>query len=175
MVVKSILFVVIALFIFLMFRSELRSLKSHGFYVFFAFEGLLVLLFFNLEFWSAGGILLNYLISWIFLIVSALLAFSGFYGLKKYGKPLDDWENTTYLIRRGIFRYIRHPLYSSLMLLSIGIFLKHVSWVSAIACCFSVVFLVAASKVEERENIEKFGENYHSYIGTTKNYIPFII
>jgi protein-S-isoprenylcysteine O-methyltransferase Ste14 len=175
MVVKGILFVVIALFIFLMFRSELRSLKSHGFYVFFAFESLLVLLFLNLGFWSAGGTLRCHLISWILLIISALLALSGFYALKRYGKAVGDWENTTHLIRQGIFRYIRHPLYSSLMLLNIGLFLKHVSWVCAVACCFSVVFLVAGSKVEERENIEKFGEDYHSYMGATKHYIPFII
>jgi protein-S-isoprenylcysteine O-methyltransferase Ste14 len=175
MVLKSILFAVIALIIFLEFRKELGSLKSHAFYVFFALEGLLVLVFLNLGFWSSGSVLRYPLISCILLIISALVAVSGFYGLKRYGKPLDDWENTTHLIQCGIFRYIRHPLYSSLILLNIGIFLKHISWASAIACCFSVVFLVAGSKVEERENIEKFGEEYHSYMGATKHYIPFII
>lgn len=175
MVIKGIFFVVIALFLFLMFRSELRSLKSHGFYVFFALESLLVLVFLNLGIWSSGGFLRYPLISCILLLISALLAVSGFYGLRRYGKAVGDWENTTHLIRQGIFQYIRHPLYSSLILLNIGIFLRNVSWMGAVACCFSVVFLVAASKVEERENIEKFGENYHSYMGATKHYIPFII
>ena len=175
MVVKSILFAVIALFIFLKFRSKLGSLKSHAFYVFFALEGILILVFLNLGSWYSGGVLRYPLISCLLLIISALAAVSGFYGLKRYGKPLDDWEHTTHLIRYGIFRYIRHPLYSSLMLLSIGIFLRHISWASAIPCCFSVVFLIAGSKVEERENIEKFGEDYHSYMGATKHYIPFII
>jgi len=31
------------------------------------------------------------------------------------------------------------------------------------------------AKIEEKENIQKFGEEYLSYIKTTKMFIPFII
>ena len=126
MTAKIVIFVIIALLIFLTFRPALRSVTSHGFYVFFAFESLLALLFFNIGFWVVNVLSWYQILSWIFLVSSAFIAISGFYGLKKYGKPDDEWENTTLLINRGIFRYIRHPLYSSLILLVLGILLKRV-------------------------------------------------
>ena len=84
-------------------------------------------------------------------------ALSGFYGLRQYGKPIDDWENTTHLITEGVFHYIRHPLYASLILLNLGIFLKNINLLSTVAYLISTGFLVAASKVEEKENHAKFG------------------
>ena len=108
------------------------------------------------------------------MAASLLFALSGFYGLKRYGKPVDDWEDTTHLITQGIFHYIRHPLYSSLILLNLGIFLKNVTLLSTIACLIATVFLVTASKVEEKENHAKFGSAYEEYMMKTKHYFPFI-
>jgi protein-S-isoprenylcysteine O-methyltransferase Ste14 len=109
------------------------------------------------------------------LVVSAFIAISGFYNLKKYGKPDDEWENTTLLINRGIFRYIRHPLYSSLILLVIGILLKRVTLLTIVLCSICILFLITASLMEERENFVKFGDAYTTYKRTTMRYIPFII
>ena len=93
----------------------------------------------------------------------------------KDGKPDDEWENTTLLINRGIFRYIRHPLYSSLILLVIGILLKRVTLLTIVLCSICILFLITASLVEERENFVKFGDAYTTYKRTTMRYIPFII
>ena len=109
------------------------------------------------------------------MVVSAFIAISGFYSLKKYGKPDDDWENTTVLIDRGIFRYIRHPLYSSLILLVIGILLKRITFVPLVIGCICIFFLITASLMEERENLVKFGDAYTNYKRTTMRYVPFII
>jgi protein-S-isoprenylcysteine O-methyltransferase Ste14 len=175
MTAKIVIFLIIALLIFLTFRPALRSVTSHGFYVFFAFESLLALLFFNIGFWAVNVVSWYQIISWIFLVVSAFIAISGFYGLKKYGKPDDDWENTTVLIDRGIFRYIRHPLYSSLILLVIGILLKRITFVPLVIGCICIFFLITASLMEERENLVKFGDAYTNYKRTTMRYVPFII
>jgi hypothetical protein len=45
------------------------------------------------------------------------------------GAPLLYFEKTTQLVTTGVFKYIRHPLYSSLLLLAWGVFFKHPSWV----------------------------------------------
>ena len=174
MTVKIVIFVILALFIFFKFRRGLRSLTNHGFYMFFAFEALLVLLFFNIDFWISRAFTWYQILSWISLVASALLALIGFYSLKKYGKSIEGWEDTTHLITQGIFRCIRHPLYSSLILLSIGFLLKNVTLQSIVACFISIVSLMAASKVEERENLAKFGSPYNGYKKVTKRYIPFI-
>ena len=175
MTTKIIIFIIIALLIFIKFRPALRSVTTHGFYVFFAFESLLVLLFINMGFWTVHVVSLYQIISWVFLVVSAFIATSGFYGLKKYGKPDDEWENTTVLIDRVIFRYIRHPLYSSLILLVIGILLKRITVVPLMISPICNVFLITASLVEERESLKKFGEAYTTYKRTTTRYVPFII
>ena len=175
MTAKIVIFVIIALLIFIKFRPELRSVTTHGFYVFFAFESLLALIFVNMYFSAVHVVLLYQIISWIFLVVSAFIAISGFYNLKKDGKPDDEWENTTLLINRGIFRYIRHPLYSSLILLVIGILLKRVTLLTIVLCSICILFLITASLVEERENFVKFGDAYTTYKRTTMRYIPFIL
>ena len=175
MTAKIGVFVIIALLIFIKFRPELRSVTSHGIYVFFAFESLLALLFFNIGFWAVNVLSWYNIISWIFLVSSAFIAISGFYYLKKHGKPDDEWENTTLLINRGIFRYIRHPLYSSLILLVIGILLKRVTLLTIVLCSICIFFLITASLVEERENFKKFGDAYTTYKRTTMRYVPFII
>jgi len=175
MTAKIVIFVIIALLIFLTFRPALRSVTSHGFYVFFAFESLLALLFFNIGFWAVNVLSWYQILSWIFLVSSAFIAISGFYGLKKYGKPDDEWENTTLLINRGIFRYIRHPLYSSLILLVLGILLKRVTLLTVVLCSICIFFLITASLMEERENLKKFGDPYTTYKRTTMRYVPFII
>ena len=175
MTAKIVIFVIIALLIFIKFRPELRSVTTHGFYVFFAFESLLALIFVNMYFSAVHVVLLYQIISWIFLVVSAFIAISGFYNLKKYGKPDDEWENTTLLINRGIFRYIRHPLYSSLILLVIGILLKRVTLLTIVLCSICILFLITASLIEERENLVKFGDGYTNYKTTTMRYLPFIL
>ena len=175
MSIKLIVFLIIAILVFIKFRPALRSVTTHGFYVFFAFESLLTLLFVNMGFWTVRVTSLYQIMSWIFLVASAFIAINGFYGLKKYGKPIDEWENTTVLIDRGIFRYMRHPLYSSLILLVIGIVLKHVTVVPLVIGCICIIFLVTASLVEERESLKKFGDAYTTYKRTTTRYVPFII
>jgi protein-S-isoprenylcysteine O-methyltransferase Ste14 len=175
MSIKLTVYLIIAILVFIKFRPTLRSVTTHGFYVFFAFESLLALLFVNIGFWAVHVVSLYQIISWIFLAVSAFIAISGFYSLKKYGKPDDDWENTTVLIDRGIFRYMRHPLYSSLILLVIGILLKHITFMPLVIGSICIFFLITASLVEERENFKKFGDAYTKYKRTTMRYVPFII
>jgi len=174
MTVKITVFVILALLIFLKFRSELKSFAKHDFYMFFAFESLLVLMFFNIHAFVEGIFSWYHVISWVLLLISASLALSGFYSLKTRGRAVEGWEETTHLITGGIFRYTRHPLYASLILLGTGIFIKNITLQSAIPVFVAISFLVAASIVEEKENLRKFGSAYDEYRKTSKAYIPFI-
>jgi protein-S-isoprenylcysteine O-methyltransferase Ste14 len=171
--IKIIVFGIIALLIFQKFRPALGQPSGHGFYVFFAFESLLVLSYLNIR-WGEGfaG---QWIPSAILLVASALMAMSGFRALKKHGNAVKDWEDTTRLIDRGIFRHIRHPLFASLMLLAIGILIKDVTGFAALACFMTLLFLFLASRVEEKENLAKFGDPYRTYQEKTKRYLPFLI
>jgi len=99
----------------------------------------------------------------------------GFYMLRMFGKPKEKIDDTTVLVKQGIYKYVRHPLYSSLLLLGWGVFLKDISLVSLPLALVASGLLVGMARVEEKENIHKFGDDYSSYIKTTKMFIPFII
>ena len=180
---KWIVFVVVSLgIIFISWKSLLKP-RSHGFYRFFAFELLLFLFLINLNYWFEDPFSLLQLISWVLLAVSLFLAIHGFYLLQVIGKPQRavqgssdlGFENTANLVTIGAYKYIRHPLYASLLLIDWGIFFKHTAWLSGSLALAVSVFLIDTAKAEERENITRFGDEYSRYRKNTKMFIPLVI
>ncbi|MGE5074003.1 MAG: methyltransferase family protein, partial [Anaerolineae bacterium] len=119
-------------------RKALARPRSHGFYRFFAWELMLVLLLLNLPRWFTNWLAWHQLISWFLLVVCIVPLAYGVKALSKRGEPdaaqraepeLMAFERTTKLVTDGVYRYIRHPLYSSLFLLNWGIFFKAPSWI----------------------------------------------
>jgi protein-S-isoprenylcysteine O-methyltransferase Ste14 len=147
----------------------------HRFPRFFAFESILGLVLINVSSWFQNPFSFHQLVSWIFLLASLALAIHGFQLLRVAGHPKDDIENTTQLITNGAYRYIRHPLYCSLLVGGVGVFLKKPSFIGLILFFLLTGFVFWAGKTEERENIAKFGEEYRTYVQSTKMFIPFLI
>jgi len=171
---KAFLFILFSLPIIWYSIPSLKDSHKHGFFRFFAFEGLLLLIINNLNQWFRNPFFIHQLFSWGFLILSIGMAGYGFYLLHQMGKPVGSFEDTTQLVSTGIYRYIRHPLYASLLYLGIGAFLKSLTLSSAgifIAFC---AFLYATARVEEEENKQHFGPVYIDYMRTTKMFIPGI-
>ena len=83
-------------------------------------------------------------------------------------------EKTTKLVTTGLYRYIRHPFYSSLLFLAWGIVFKRIIWFEILLAIFATLFLILTAKKEEVENIEFFGEKYREYMKTSKMFIPYI-
>ncbi|MFC2032372.1 methyltransferase family protein [Chloroflexota bacterium] len=175
MIIKLILFAIGTLGILFISLHSASKLRSYGFLRFFAFESIIVLILYNVEYWFRNPFSVLQIISWLLIIASVFVVSSGFYMLRKLGEPKDVIDDTVVLVTRGIYRYIRHPLYSSLILLAWGVFLKDISLVSFALALVASGLPVAMAKVEEKENIQKFGEEYSSYIKATKMFIPFII
>lgn len=84
-------------------------------------------------------------------------------------------EKTTELVTSGVYGYIRHPFYSSLLFLAWGIFFKQITWVTLLLGIAATIFLILTAKKEEAENIEYFGEAYREYMQDTKMFIPFVL
>jgi protein-S-isoprenylcysteine O-methyltransferase Ste14 len=104
--------------------------------------------------------------------------------LKDKGKPAEERENdkslitfekTTTLVTTGIYHYIRHPLYSSLLLLSWGIFFKDPSIPGITLVTVCSAFLMLTALAEETECTQYFGADYIEYMKKTKRFIPFLI
>ncbi len=154
--------------------QPLHDRRAHGFYRFFAFEAILALILLNAERWFSDPFSPLQLASWLFLLVSLFLVIHGFYLLRVVGQPRGNFENTSTLVRIGAYRYIRHPLYSSLLFLAWGAFLKDPMLFGALLVLIATAALLATARVEEAENIGKFGADYRAYIRTTKMFVPFV-
>lgn len=179
---QAMAFVAVSLALILFSRRSLKNLRCHGFYRFFVFEGILALFIINLPYWMADEYSFTGLLSMLLLFLSLLFVFLGFYLLKSEGGKRDDdintenfeFENTSVLITKGIYHYVRHPMYSSLLLLAWGTLLKNITLTGLVLALVVSVFLILTAKFEEHENIAFFGADYQDYMLKSKRFIPFI-
>ena len=179
---KVILFVLATFSIVWVSRSSLRNVQHHGFYRFFAWETILFLFLMNMNYWFVDPASLRQIISWSFLFVSLVLIYQGVQLFRQKGKldqgridpALVGIEKTTVLITSGVYHYIRHPFYSSLLFLGWGILLKNISWIGIFLAVITTFLLFITARKEEVENIQFFGEKYQEYTKRTKMFVPFI-
>jgi protein-S-isoprenylcysteine O-methyltransferase Ste14 len=163
-------------------RASLRVPGSHGFYRFFAWEAILALFLLNVDFWFLNPFSWHQLIAWTLLFASFIPFGFGLHALRTRGKQtahregsesLYAFEKTTQLIATGIYHYIRHPLYSSLLLLAWGIFFKLPSVFGGILVGAATIFLFLTAKADEFECIQFFGAQYQEFMKKTKMFIPY--
>jgi len=179
---KVIVFIVASLGLVWRSWSSLLDYRSHGFYRFLAWEAILVLVLLNVNYWFKDPFSIHQIVSWLLLIISLFLVIHGFQLLRRVGKPdskrndpsLVGIEKTTRLVSVGAYRYIRHPLYSSLLYGAWGVFFKHPSWAGISLAVITTFFLTVTAKTEEAENIRFFGAAYQSYMKQTKMFVPFL-
>ena len=77
------------------------------------------------------------------------------------------------LITQGVYRRIRHPMYASLFLYSIGQLLALPNWIAGPSYLVTFGILYALRiRVEERMMLEEFGADYAAYMGRTKRLVP---
>jgi protein-S-isoprenylcysteine O-methyltransferase Ste14 len=170
-VVKIGIFILLSflLFVFTVVRRPYR----HRFPRFFAFESVIAIVLLNAKSWFINPFSFRQVVSWFFLAASLGLALHGFRLLRIAGVPEDDIEETTQLVTIGVYRYIRHPLYCSLILGGVGAFLKEPTYFGLILFLILTGFVFLTCKFEEDENLNRFGEQYLTYMETTKMFIPF--
>ena len=163
-------------------RASLRAPRSHGFYRFFAWEFIVVLFLLNVDVWFRAPLSWHQIISWFLLTISLVPLIFGVRSLIGRGKPVKRreaepqllaFEKTSSLVTTGIYRYIRHPLYSSLLFWTWGVFFKAPGWLGAAAALAATLFLAATAKADEAECIQFFGPPYQAYMKRTKMFVPF--
>jgi protein-S-isoprenylcysteine O-methyltransferase Ste14 len=103
-------------------------------------------------------------VGWALFVPAAILTFPSFYFLRRGGKPASGWEETTTVTARGVYRVARHPMYFGTALFGVALALVLQSLAAAGLACAVIVFAYAASRLEEKRNLEKFGDGYRSYV-----------
>jgi protein-S-isoprenylcysteine O-methyltransferase Ste14 len=180
---KVIIFLILSLPLLALSRRVLFCLKNPGVYRLVVWECILWLAIQNYRYLIVEEFDLQQLISSVLMMASLVFVLSAVFVMRKKGKvskqrqdhTLFDFEKTTVLIESGIFKHVRHPMYSALLFLVWGILLRNIEvtllMVALIATCSGVF----AAWIEEKENKEYFGENYRHYMLKTKRFIPYVI
>jgi protein-S-isoprenylcysteine O-methyltransferase Ste14 len=148
--------------------------REHGLPRAFAFVAILAVVALSAPTWFVDPFAPVQLASWALLMASALLATHGFHLLRVVGRPSGGFEQTSVLVRRGAYRVIRHPLYASLLLLVVGAWLKQLSLMGGMVTISALILLTLTARVEEAENLVRFGDEYADYMRQTRMFIPYV-
>ncbi len=108
------------------------------------------------------------IIGGIILIYSRLL-------LGKFGSSKIIIEENHFLILKGMYKYIRHPIYLGMILVFFGYALSFRTLITPFAFFFSF-FILFKNRMDSEENMlkDRFGKDYELYMKKTKRIIPFI-
>lgn len=80
------------------------------------------------------------------------------------------------LVKSGVYRLIRHPMYSSFFLLGIAQLLLLPNWFAGLAGPVGAGVLYGFRvRREERMMLETFGDDYRTYMAETKRIVPWIL
>jgi protein-S-isoprenylcysteine O-methyltransferase Ste14 len=79
------------------------------------------------------------------------------------------------LVTNGVYRYVRHPMYSAFFLWAVAQLLLLPNWVAGVSGLigFGTLFSFRVGR-EEQLMLEAFGEQYRAYMARTARIIPWV-
>jgi protein-S-isoprenylcysteine O-methyltransferase Ste14 len=106
--------------------------------------------------------------------VGALWLFAACHqALGRYWSGILELSADHALITKGPYRYIRHPMYTSLLASSLAISLVSANWLVALACIGSATSMyLARVRDEESMMLDQFGESYRQYMDLSGRLLP---
>lgn len=91
---------------------------------------------------------------------------------KNWGMPMTQKQNPE-LVTAGPYQYIRHPIYSGILLAMLGsAIVSSTLWLIALAV--SGIYFMYSARVEEKLMAQQFPKTYPAYKSKTKMLIPFV-
>lgn len=116
------------------------------------------------------------------LIIGTLIAISALLLFRKTHKALGkmwshslDLRDDHKLVSDGVYKYVRHPMYSAFWLWALALPFLLSNWIAGFAGIigFGTLFFLRVGQ-EERMMESQFGEEYRDYCAHTKRIIPRI-
>ena len=91
---------------------------------------------------------------------------------RNWGTPMTQ-KNEPELVTSGPYRMVRHPIYSGILLATIGTAVAlNWRWLAVVA--LAAIYFVYSATVEERYLAEQFPDSYAAYKRSTKMLVPFV-
>jgi protein-S-isoprenylcysteine O-methyltransferase Ste14 len=79
------------------------------------------------------------------------------------------------LIRSGPYRFVRHPIYTGLLVAIVGSAIVRGEWRGVVAIAIAIAALWRKLRLEERWLGETFGDEYAKYRAEVSALIPFVL
>jgi len=176
------IFLILSLPLIYLSRKYILKPRTYGFYRMISWMCIIGLFTMNYESWFRDPWSIGQLCSWILLSISLGLIVPAVIQMQQAGavgghreeKEIYRFEATASLIRSGVFKHIRHPMYASLLYLTSRIFLKDPTWFKIVVAGLSSISLFITALLEERMCLEYFGNAYRDYMSHTKRFVPFV-
>jgi len=102
----------------------------------------------------------------LLLIVSGYMAGTGLSIV--FGKKAQSQG----VIRKGVFSFVRHPVYLSEIILYLGLLVLNISLAAALIWIIAIFFLHYISRYEEKLLLAKFGKEYENYMKEVPMWFP---
>lgn len=119
------------------------------------------------EAWSVAGLALCLL--GIFLQRAATAAFA------RSGNAIYISTRPQVLIDGGVYRFLRHPVYTGLFALTLGaVLLLRSLWGAALTATVYAAALAWRIRREEAGLYEIFGDDYRAYAARVKRFVPYL-
>ena len=106
-------------------------------------------------------------------VIGLVLILAGWRTIYKAYWSKDRGEGA--LVTGGIYRYIRHPQYTGLMLLSLGMILDWATLPTLILLPVMAVVYYRLARREENDMVAEFGDEYRAYMLKTHRFIPYVL
>ncbi len=135
----------------------------------------------TMSFGHAEGHLLGVLLSragvmsmeaaWVFVMVtSSAIIFLGLFLMSKGWSSIHSTNGE--LVTDGIYRYVRHPQYLGLIIITVGLLIQWPTIITLAMWPVLAVMYYRLAKKEEKEALQAFGERYEEYRRHTPMFLP---
>jgi protein-S-isoprenylcysteine O-methyltransferase Ste14 len=115
---------------------------------------------------------------WIAVVVMALGLALAIWARRTLG---DNWSGTVTvkegheLVQTGPYRWVRHPIYTGILLMILGTGLAGGKVHALLAFPIALIALWLKSRLEERWMVAEFGARYEAYRKSSSAIIPFVL
>ena len=108
----------------------------------------------------------------IIFIIGTTIGLWAYYNMgSKNFSPFPEPKKGAKLAQKGIYKYIRHPMYSGIMLVALSLFLSNLQFLSftilALLC-----YVLDMKATTEEDFLIKLHQEYKEYVSKTKKFIP---
>ncbi|WP_200831587.1 methyltransferase family protein [Varibaculum vaginae] len=156
--------------------SHLPVLGVGPLYVSGIFAVTIVASIFNFLGWIASGTIVTgrvrslMIVAGLIIIMLAVIVWV----LAVFGSHMVENVKTGQLMTSGIYAWVRHPVYSSFLLLNCGILLTEVNWwLLALPFIYWVALTILMKCTEERWLENEFGDEYTQYAARVNRIFPW--